>query len=38
MPVLRAEEISYTRVQQLERERSITFVSASAIEAPFRPL
>jgi len=40
MPVLRAEEISYTRVQQLERERSIAFVSASAIEVhgPHLPL
>ena len=40
MPLLHAEEITYSRVQQLERERSIAFLSVSAIEVhgPHLPL
>ena len=32
MPTLRAEEMTYTRIQELERRRSIAFLSISAIE------
>lgn len=40
MPLLRAEEITYTQVQQFEPERSIAFLSVSAIEVhgPHLPL
>lgn len=40
MPLLKAEEMTYTRVQQLQRDRSIAFVSASALEVhgPHLPL
>lgn len=40
MPLHRAEEITYPQVQQLERERSIAFVSVSALEVhgPHLPL
>ncbi len=39
-PFLRAEEITYTQVQQLVRERSVAFLSASALEVhgPHLPL
>lgn len=40
MPLLRAEEITYSDVQQLPRERSIAFLSISALEVhgPHLPL
>ncbi len=40
MPILAAEEITYTHVQQLERARSIAFLSVSALEVhgPHLPL
>lgn len=40
MPLLRAEEITYTHVQQLPRDRSLAFLSVSALEVhgPHLPL
>ena len=40
MPLLHAEEISYPQVQQLQRDRSIAFLSVSALEVhgPHLPL
>ena len=40
MPLVLAEEITYTHVQQLRRDRSIAFLSASALEVhgPHLPL
>ncbi len=40
MPLLQAEEITYTDVQKLRRDRSIAFLSASALEVhgPHLPL
>ena len=32
MPLMRAEEITYTKVQEFEPERSIAFMSVSALE------
>lgn len=40
MPLLRAEEMTYTQVQQIQRDRSIAFLSVSALEVhgPHLPL
>src|SRR3972149_2231651 len=40
MPLLQAQEITYTDVQRLQRDRSIAFLSASALEVhgPHLPL
>ncbi|MDO8613203.1 MAG: creatininase family protein, partial [Dehalococcoidia bacterium] len=40
MPLLQAQEITYTDVQRLRRDRSIAFLSASALEVhgPHLPL
>ena len=40
MPLLQAQEMTYTRVQELRRDRSIGFLSASALEVhgPHLPL
>jgi creatinine amidohydrolase/Fe(II)-dependent formamide hydrolase-like protein len=40
MPLLQAQEMTYTRVQELRRDRSIAFLSASALEVhgPHLPL
>ncbi len=40
MPLLQAQEMTYTQVQQLPKDRSIAFLSASALEVhgPHLPL
>src|SRR4030065_69372 len=38
MPLLQAQEMTYTRVQELRRDRSIGFLSARALEGHGPPL